>query len=102
MAQGKDFDAGDPAQVKEKAQKAVTRDKRIANGLKLVLSNADSRLWLYAALESAGPFQDAFATNSSLTSYRCGQQAWAKSLVAIMLDDHLEDYTKMMRECKPD
>lgn len=96
----KEFDAGDPAQVHEKQQKSGTRDKRIANGLALVLSQADSRLWLYSMLEAAGPFQDAFATNSSLTSYRCGQQAWAKSLVAIMLDSHAENYGKMMRENK--
>lgn len=96
----KDKDLGDPEVVQAEKQKADTREKRIANGLALVLSHADSRLWLYSMLEEAGPFQETFATNSSLTAYRSGQQAWARRLVAQMLDLHLESYTRMMRENK--
>lgn len=98
----KEFNAGDETQVKEKQQQAISRDKRIVNGLALVLAQPDSRLWLYSMLEEAGPFRDAFATNSSMTSYQCGKQAWAKSLVAIMLDQHAENYGKMMRENRPE
>ncbi len=96
----KEFDAGDPEQVRAKKQQAQSRDKRISNGLALVLSQADSRLWLYSMLEEADPFGEPFATNSSLTSYRCGQQAWAKKLIATMLDNHREAYTRMMVEAK--
>lgn len=98
----KEFDAGDAEQVKAKKQQSDTREKRIANGLAKVLADADSRLWLFSMLEQAGPFQDPFATNSSLTSYQCGKQAWAKSLVATMLDQHAENYGKMMRENRPE
>ena len=92
-------DLGDPEQVRADAQKAASRDKRIANGLKLVLSQADSRLWLYALLEEAGPFQEPFTGNST-TFYNAGKQAWARKLVATMLDLHLDDYTRMMSENK--
>ena len=94
-------DVGDPEQVKADAQKAVTRDKRIANGLTLVLSQPDSRLWLYSLLEDAGPFREAFTGNST-TFFRCGEQAWAKRLIALMLDSHLDGYTRMMKEGKSD
>ena len=93
-----DKDAGDPQQVKVAQQKADLRDKRIAAGLALVMSHADSRLWLYSMLEAAGPFRDAFATNSSLMGYRCGEQAWSKALTAVLLEKHLEQYTRMMLE----
>ena len=98
----KDKDLGDPEVVQQEKQKADTREKRIANGLTLVLSHADSRLWLYSMLEEAGPFQETFATNSSLTAYRSGQQAWAKRLVAQMLDTHLDQYIRLMKENRQD
>ena len=94
----KPLDLGDPSQAKEAKRRAESRDKRINNGLALVLSHPDSRLWLFSMLEDAGPFQDAFATNAALTSYRCGQQAWAKRVTAIMLEQHLDLYTRMMKE----
>src|SRR3970040_1722188 len=94
-------DLGDPEQVRQDAQKAATRDKRIANGLALLLPQPDSRLWLYSLLEEAGPFREAFTGNST-TFFRCGEQAWAKRLIAIMLDSHLEAYTRMMKEGKAD
>ena len=96
----KDKDLGDAEVVQQEKQKAETREKRIANGLALVLSHADSRLWLYSMLEEAGPFQETFATNSSLTAYRAGQQAWAKRLVASMLETNLDAYVRLMKENK--
>lgn len=94
-------DVGNPEQVKVDSQKAATRDKRITNGLTLVLSHPDSRLWLYSMLEEAGPFRNAFTGNSG-TFLRCGEQAWAQRLIAIMLDSHLENYVRMMKEGKAD
>lgn len=96
-----EFDAGDPEQVQKRQQKGLTRDKRIANGLAQVLANADSRLWLFAMLEEAGPFRDPFTGNSH-TFYNAGAQAWAKRLIATMLDSHLDAYTRMMKEGKAD
>ncbi len=99
MAQ-KPFDAGDPEQVKERETKAGQREKRIANGLALVLSHADSRLWLYDLLQAAGPFRDPFTGNSH-TFYNCGQQAWARVLTAKMLEpDFIANYSRMMAENK--
>lgn len=95
----KEYDAGDPEQVKEKQTKAATRDKRIANGLAYVLANADSRLWLYSMLEEAAPFGEPFTGNSH-TFYNCGSQAWAKRLTSTMLDSHLDGYIKMIKEAK--
>ena len=98
MAEGKNIDHSDPQQVEKKDRLLATREKRIQNGITLVLSHPDSRLWLYSMLEEAGPFQDAFATNSSLTAYQCGKQAWAKRLTAILLESHAENYKRMMVE----
>lgn len=96
-----EFDAGDVVKVKDRQNKVATREKRIANGLALVLAHPDSRLWLYDMLERAEPFGEAF-TGNSRTFYLCGAQAWAKSLIATMLDSHLEAYTRMMKEGKAD
>lgn len=95
----KEFDASNPDQVKEREQKAVAREKRIAAGLGMVLAHPDSRLWLYSMLEEAGPFRDPFTGNSH-TFYNCGSQAWARKLIATMLDLHLENYSRMMKENK--
>lgn len=92
-----EYDGGDKEQVKAKEQKSASRQKRIANGLKLVLSQADSRLWLYDLLEEAGPFKEPFTGNSH-TFYNAGKQAWAKLLTQTMLSEHIEDYTRMMKE----
>lgn len=93
----KDIDHGDPDQVQAKSQKAATRAKRIENGLRLVLSHEDSRLWLYSLLEEAQPFGEPFTGNST-TFYNAGKQAWAKLLTQTMLAGHIENYTKMMKE----
>ena len=90
-------DLGDPEQVRQRNQKADSRQKRIDNGLALVLSHADSRLWLYSMIEEANPFGEPFTGNSH-TFYNCGSQAWAKKLIATMLDNHLENYSIMMKE----
>lgn len=87
----------DPEQVKQRDQKAQTREKRIQNGLALVLAQPDSRLWLFDILETADPFGEPFTGNST-TFYNAGKQAWAKRLIAVMLDNHLDAYTKMMKE----
>ncbi len=93
----KPLDVGDSDQVQAKAQKSATRDKRIENGLRLVLAHEDSRLWLYSLLEEAEPFGEPFTGNSH-TFYNCGKQGWAKALTQTMLAKHIENYTKMMRE----
>ena len=90
-------DLSNPEQVLQLEQKAQTRDKRVQNGLALVLSQPDSRLWLFDLLEAADPFGEPFTGNST-TFYNAGKQAWAKRLIAVMLDNHLDAYTKMMRE----
>lgn len=97
MAKDKEFDGGNPADVKEKQSKAKLLEARKAEGLKHILSNADSRLWLYHQLEEAGPFRDPFTGNSQ-TFYQCGAQAWAKRLIAQLLERHLDDYVRMMKE----
>ena len=93
-------DLSDPEQVRQRNQKVDGRQKRIDNGLALVLSHPDSRLWLFAMIEEANPFGEPFTGNSH-TFYNCGSQAWAKKLIATMLDSHLEAYTRMMKENNP-
>ena len=93
-------DLSNPEQVRQRNQAAEGRAKRIENGLALVLSHADSRLWLFSMLEEANPFGEPFTGNSH-TFYNCGSQAWAKRLISMMLDRHLDAYTRMMKENNP-
>lgn len=93
------FNAGDVQQVERRKLDMGALQARASNGLKQVMANTDSRLWLYLMIEEAGPFTDPFTGNSQ-TFYSCGAQAWAKKLVAKLLDEHLDAYCKMMKENK--
>ena len=58
------YDAGDAASVKEKQKRAKVRAERHLNGLKLIMTSADGRLWMWDFLTATGLFQGDFNGNS--------------------------------------
>lgn len=91
--------ASDREQVEAKAKKAERRDQRVANGLKQILANADTRAWLWWLLDEMGPFQETFTGNST-TFYNAGRQAIGKRLVSQLLEKFPDEYFTMVKEAK--
>jgi hypothetical protein len=91
------YDAANPEHVGDAKARAKARADREHRGLAAIMNHPDTRAYLHSLLEDAGPFLDPFTGNSE-TFYRCGKQAWARRVIAKLLDKHLDQYVLMMKE----
>jgi hypothetical protein len=92
-----DFNAGDPELVNARNKRAAERTRRIMNGLKMIMDQPDTRLWLYQMLEESGPLQEPFTGNST-TFYNCGRSSLGRRVMAQLLERFPEQYFMMVKE----
>lgn len=90
-------DLGDAASVGERKVALNAREQRRLNGLKMVLANPDSRLWLHELLGFCGVSRSSFTGNSH-TFFNEGQRNVGLKITADMTKHFPEQYLDMLKE----
>lgn len=90
-------DASDPRQVGERQKSAKLRELRRVNGLKKVLEQPDSRLWLWDLLTFCGISRTSFTGNST-TFFNEGQRNVGLKVQADMVKNFPEQYINLLKE----
>lgn len=90
-------DAGDRASVKDKERRGKIREERTLSGLKLLMGNADGRLWMWDFLSSCGLFSCVFNGNSR-DYFNLGQRNAGMPIFAQIQKHCMDEYLLMVKE----
>lgn len=92
-------DIGDAKAVSDRKARLGRRQKRVDDGLRLLLESQSGRLWLWDLLESchcfASPFQPGQPDSSA---FRCGEQNVGLRLIAQITRVQPDAFILMMKE----
>lgn len=94
---GAEFDAGNREHVKERDKRVKDRERRRINGLRQVLEQPDSRLWLWDLLEKCGISRLSFTGNSQ-TFFNEGARNVGLNIQADLTREFPERYVEMLKE----
>lgn len=102
MTDEKTYDASDPKDVKDAVKTAKNRDARQREALRTIMSDPQSRFWVYCLLERCHPTQNPFSSNALHTAFNCGEQNIGLQLLAELHNCSVDLYLTMMKENSPD
>lgn len=94
-AAGKDL--GDETQVRQRNARASQLEQRRVNGLRKIVGDEESRLWLWDLLSRCGLFRSSFTGNSE-TFFKEGARNVGLTIQADVMKHVPESYLTMMKE----
>lgn len=91
------YNAGDPVAIRRQQDKIKEMERRRINGLKAIVDNPDSRVWLWNLLEFCGIARISFTGNSETFFLEGGRNVGLK-IQADLTRHFPESYIGMMRD----
>jgi hypothetical protein len=92
-----DFNAGDEVQVAERKKTSAAEDARRKEGLRKIMGDPDSRLWVRELLGFCGVWRNSFTGNST-TFFNEGQRNVGLKIHAELVRDHADALITMLKE----
>lgn len=90
----------DPKSVKEKGEKAKSREQRDIDDLETILSDIRGRRFIWRYLAECGIFKTSFNNSGSITALNEGRRQIGLKLLAEVMEANEEAYTLMASEDK--
>lgn len=93
----KQFDAGNPTDVKEKKSKAQLRIDRETEELREILTTYGGRAYIWRVLEKCGIYRTSFTGNST-TFFNEGKRSIGLEIIEELFNAHVSAYNAMQSE----
>ena len=91
-------DLGNPKHVQARNRELRLAYREAAEDLKILLSTASGRRWMWKFLSRLGPFRTPFGPNTHMSYFAGGEQNVALELIAEIIATAPEIYTMMQKE----
>jgi hypothetical protein len=91
-------DVGDRTQVAERNKRAKVLEQRRLNGLKMIMSSPDGRLWMWDFLSKCGLFRVSFTGNGNRDAFDNGMRNAGMPIFTDIQNHCMPEYLTMAKE----